>query len=425
MDSSAKSSEKSSAKRERQEKSNTLFEMQVSLIKSKMKVQNFIFSLIPQGKPTLFTGVGSSEQLCENIVGFGHRRVLIVTDEILVKLGVLDSMKKVFEENNVEVVVFDGVEPDPTYAVVDKGTEVFLNKKCDAVLAVGGGSSIDAAKVIALAAANKTTNSLKLAGNYKSRRFPKPLYAVPTTAGTGSEVTLAAVISHPKTHVKLPIADHRTLPLAAAIDPEIMKGMPPPITAATGMDALTHAVESFIATTSTRFTERYARSAVRAIFEYLPKAYEKGDDLEAREAMGMASFNAGYAFTKTLVGYVHGIAHHFGSVYGTPHGLANALLLPHVLEFSKDAVEERLAILAEDIGVAKDTMSIEQKAQAFIDSVYELEDRVGVPKSLEALKKEDIPKIAKAALKETHAQYAVPKYMDQKSCEHLIEKLLP
>lgn len=410
-----------------------LFNLQVSAIKSRMKVQNFLFSLIPQGKPTLFTGEGASETLCENIAGFGHKKILIVTDKVLVKLGTLDGIIKVLTDKGVGVVLFDEVEPDPSYKIVDAGTATFLKEQCDAVLAVGGGSSIDAAKVIALAAANRTKNSIKLAGVYRARRFPKPLYAAPTTAGTGSEVTLAAVISHPETHVKMPVVDHRTLPLAAALDPLLMKGMPPHITAATGMDALTHAIESYIATTSNRNTELYSRSAVKAIFTALPTAYENGNDLAAREMMAMASFNAGYAFTKTLVGYVHGIAHHFGSFYGTPHGLANALLLPYVLEFSKDAVEEKLAILARDIDLdkkdlgknTKKKLSNEALAQAFIDEVYILRKRVGIPDVLDKLKKEDIKNIASEALKETHAQYAVPKYMDLPTCEALIEKLLP
>lgn len=402
-----------------------LHDIEISIMKSRMKVQSFLFSLIPQGKPTLFVGANSSEQLCENIAGFGHKKVLIVTDAILHKLGVLKGMQKVFEQQGLEYCVFDGVEPDPTYDVVDEGLAMYRSEQCDAVLAVGGGSSIDAAKVIALAAANKTKRSIKLAGVYRSRKSPRPFYAVPSTAGTGSEVTLAAVISHPKTHIKLPVVDHRTLPLAAALDPIIMKGMPPHITAATGMDALTHAVESFIATTSNRNTELYARSAVKAIFTYLPRAYDKGDDLEAREAMAMASFNAGYAFTQTLVGYVHGIAHHLGSTYGTPHGLANALMLPHVLEFSKDAIEDRLAELAREIGLGEENTSDEDLAQAFINEVFALRHKLGLPSTLEKMKKSDIRNIAKEALKETHAQYAVPKYMDQSTCEALLENLLP
>jgi alcohol dehydrogenase class IV len=401
-----------------------LFDLQVSLIKYKMRTQSLLFSLIPQGKPTLFSGPGSSVSLCENVVSFGHKKVFFVTDEILVKLGVLDNLQKVFTDSGVEFVVFDGVQPDPTYTIVDKGVELFVKEKCDAVLAVGGGSSIDAAKVIALAVGNRVSDSIKLAGVYRGRRFPKPLYAIPTTAGTGSEVTLAAVISHPETHVKMPVVDHRTLPIAAALDPEIMKGMPPHITSATGMDALTHAIESFLAVSSNRNAEIYSRSAIKSIFEALPEAYENGGNLKAREKMAMASFNAGYAFTKTLVGYVHGIAHQLGSVYGTPHGLANALLLPHVLEFSKDAVESRLADLANEIGVANESDSEQQQAQAFIDAVNNLSRKVGVPETLEALKSEDIEKIAKASLKETHASYAVPKYMDQKTCEALISKLL-
>lgn len=402
-----------------------IFEFQVTLIKSRMKVQNFLFSLIPQGKPTLFTGIASSERLCAFISRFGHKKVLFVTDSMLNQLGVLDAMKERFQACGVEYVVFDGVEPDPTYAVVDEGVKLYRKENCDAVLAVGGGSSIDAAKAMALAISNKLDRSIKLAGVYRARKNPVPLYAVPTTAGTGSEVTLAAVISHPKTHVKMPIADHRTLPIAAALDPEIMKGMPPPITAATGMDALTHAIESFISTTSNRHTELYSRAAIRDIFEYLPKAYAQGDDLVAREAMAMASFNAGYAFTKTLVGYVHGIAHQLGAWYGTPHGLANALVLPHVLWFSKDAVEEKFANLAKEIGVAENKNTSAKNAKAFIVAVEALMEKVAVPRTLPALKRDDITDIAKAALKETHASYAVPKYMKLEDCVQLLEKLLP
>ncbi len=402
-----------------------LNDLQISMIKSRQRVQSFLFALIPQGKPTLFVGAGSSEQLCENIAGFGHQKVLFVTDEILNQLGVLEGMQAVFESKGVEWAVFDGVEPDPTYDVVDAGTKMYMMEKCDAILAVGGGSSIDAAKVIALAAGNRAKKSIKIAGVYRARKTPRPLYAIPSTAGTGSEVTLAAVISDPDTHIKLPVVDHRTLPLAAALDPVIMRGMPPHITAATGMDALTHAIESFIATTSNRSTEHYSRSAVRAIFNSLETAYNSGEDLAAREEMAMASFNAGYAFTQTLVGYVHGIAHHLGSTYGTPHGLANALVLPHVLEFSKDKVEERLADLAREIGVANEGDSVEDQAQAFIDAVYELRANIGIPSTLEALRPKDIKNIAKAALKETHAQYSVPKYMDRKTCEKLLENLLP
>lgn len=402
-----------------------LFELQVRLIKSRMSVQNLLFSLIPQGKPTLFTGVGASKQLCENIAHFGHKKVMIVSDEVLHKLGVLEPIQEALDRVGVESVIFDAVKPDPDFTVVDEGSVFFNKHNCDAVLAVGGGSSIDAAKAIALAVGNRVKKSIKLAGVYRARRAPKPLYAIPTTAGTGSEVTLAAVISHPETHAKMPIADHRTLPLAAALDPEIMKGMPPHITAATGMDALTHAIEAYLATTANRKTDLYARAAVSMIFENLPKAYHKGNDLKAREQMAMASFNAGYAFTHTLVGYVHGIAHQLGSKYGTPHGLANALVLPHVLEFSKDQVEQRLAELAQEVNLGKKSQSNEKLAQQFIDRVYELRKEVGIPSTLKDLQEKDIPELAKAALKETHSTYAVPKYMDQKTCELLIAKLLP
>jgi alcohol dehydrogenase len=292
---------------------------------------------------------------------------------------------------------------------------------CEAVLAIGGGSPMDAAKVISAAATNDRPLA-RLEGLMKVRKAPMPLYALPTTAGTGSEVTLAAVVSDTDTHTKKFFVDPKLIPLMTALDPELMLGLPAPITAATGMDALTHAVESYIAKTSTDQTERYAVAAVRLIFENLPKVYADGSDVEARKAMALASYYAGFAFTRTSVGYVHAIAHHFGAFYGTPHGLANAIVLPHVLEFSADAAAGRLAALARAIGL--DAADDAAGARAFIDAVRGLEEVVGIPSTLDALRREDIERIATGALAEAHANYPVPRYMSEQECQAMLARML-
>ncbi|MBV1878284.1 MAG: iron-containing alcohol dehydrogenase [Pseudomonadales bacterium] len=396
-----------------------------ALIKIRLTIMKFFYGFIPQHKPVLFTGKDASIQLCENMAYFGHKKVLIVTDTILLELGLLTNITRSLQSSGIEVSIYADVLPNPTYAMVEAGVAIFIQNDCDTILAIGGGSPIDTAKAIILAACNPDKKPIQLAGAYKSRGKPKPIYTIPTTAGTGSEVTLAAVISHPDSHKKMPIADHRTLPVAAAIDPQLMAGMPPHVTAATGLDALTHAIESFISTAATPATNHYSRAAIKMIFQYLPLAYADGNHLKAREAMGLASFYAGYAFTQTLLGYVHGIAHQFGGLYNTPHGLANALVLPHILDYSKDQTIPQLAELARCCEMGDSDSSELILAQRFIDQVYKLRKTVGIPETLDQLKEEDIEEIAKAALKEAHSAYFVPRFMDLPSCISIIRKLLP
>ena len=286
-----------------------------------VRISIIFMKLLPDKMPVTFTGPNSSHILCKTISQNGLSRVLLVTDAMLVEIGLVEPLVSVLDQAGVECIVYSGVEPDPTFEHVEAGLALYRNEGCDCVLAVGGGSSMDAAKVIAAAAAN-AGSIRKLEGMMKVKQAPVPLYAIPTTAGTGSEVTLAAVISEPDTHAKRFFVDPKLLPRMAALDPCLMTGLPKPITAATGMDALTHAIESYLSLTHTPMTEAYAEIAVRLVFGNLPTAYADGDDLDAREAMALASYYAGLAFTRTGVGYVHAIAHTFGAYYGTPHGLA-------------------------------------------------------------------------------------------------------
>ncbi len=377
--------------------------------------------LMPDKIPLTFVGAGASAQLCESIAQMGIDRVLIVTDAMLVKIGLVDVVTKAMQAAGLSWSVYDGVEPDPTFTQVDAGLGQLKKEGCAAVVAVGGGSSMDAAKaIVARATNNKSIEQLE--GWFKIKQTPLPLFAIPTTAGTGSEVTIVAVVSDPQTHAKKFLVDPKLLPVMAALDPDMMTGLPPHITAATGMDALTHAVESYLSRTATRHTEEYSIAAVRMIFSNLPTAFRNGNDVGARKAMALASYYAGVAFTRANVGYVHAIAHTFGAYYGTPHGLANAIVLPHVLEFSKAPARKRLARLAEAIGLEGGGDA--DKADKFIAAVRQLKSEVEIAETLDAAKREDVVAIAEQALAEAYLTYPVPRYMEQQQCEDLLNKMV-
>lgn len=380
-----------------------------------------LMKLLPDKVPVTFVGTEASRELCESISHGYSGKVLIVTDATLVAIGLVDRITASLDRVGLRWSIYSGVEPDPTLAHVEAGSVQLEREGCQLVLAVGGGSSMDAAKLIAAMATNPGPAD-KLEGIMKVKRVPLPLFAIPTTAGTGSEVTLAAVVSDTQTHAKKFFTDPKLIPLMTALDPSLMVGLPAPITAATGMDALTHAVESFLSRTSTEATETYAKIAVRLIFGHLKTACTDGKNLESRKAMALASYYAGLAFTRTSVGYVHAIAHTFGAYYRTPHGLANAIALPHVLEFSKQAAEARLARLAEVIGC--EGASDREKAARFIDAVRDLMSKIGIPATLDSLLTSDITPIARQALAEAHLNYPVPRYMNQAQCEMLLRGIL-
>ena len=378
--------------------------------------------LIAIPRPTTFVGAGSAARLCGSIGLFGLRRTLIVTDGVLVKLGLVEPLRRSLAAQGVEVAVHEGITPDPTYDVLQHGYEAAQAHRCDSILAVGGGSVIDAAKVIdAMVVSGKAP--AKLVGLLKVGKPMLPLFAVPTTAGTGSEVTVAAVVTDPVKHEKAAIIDPKLVPSATALDPLMMKGMPKAVTAATGMDAMTHAIEAYTNRWPHPDTAFYAISAVRMIFANLPRAFAHGEDLEARESMAVAANYAGLAFTKAYVGYVHAFSHQIGGMYGVPHGQANAILLPYVLDFLKDAphARRRLADLAVAIGAGSPSEPQDLLAQRFVDRVRELNRAIGIPDKLEAMKAPDIGEIARAAMVEAHRDYPVPKNMSLGEAEALMQ----
>lgn len=371
--------------------------------------------LLPDRAPITFVGPTSVGELAGAMQGTGVGRVLVVTDSVLREIGIVERVTAAVTDVGIDIAIYDGVTPDPTFTQVEAGLAIYHSQRCDGVLAIGGGSPIDAAKVIAAAATNGD-NPYKLAGKFRVRKQPAPLFAVPTTAGTGSEVTVAAVISDEDTHLKTFVLDPKILPSMAALDPTLMTGLPTHITAATGMDALTHAIESYISKAANPQTMGYATTSVRLVFEHLRNAVSDPENIDARTGMALASYYGGLAFTRTSVGYVHAIAHNLGAKYGTPHGLANALALPHVLEFSEGESRDRLAELGALVGVDGST--------AFIAAVRGLAADIGIPTTLDDLQADDIDELADLALAEAFLDYPVPKYMSKDDCIGVISKLL-
>ncbi len=388
-----------------------------------MKAAGVVTGLLPIPQPILLVGAGSSARLGEALAGFGHRRILVVTDPMVAKLGLLKPLTAALKAAGAAFVIFDEVTPDAPIPVIERGVQAFRRRGCDAVVGFGGGSPMDAAKIIAYAAANDA-HPFKLAGYFKGLRSPAPIYAVPTTAGTGSEVTVAAVMSDPGEGRKLVVADTRLVPTMAALDPSLMTGLPKEVTAATGMDALTHAVEAFIGKWATEATDRWAIAAVGLVYANLRTACASPRNLQARERMALAATYAGLAFTRANVGYVHAIAHQLGGRYHTPHGLANAIVLPHVLEAMAPAAAKRLAKLALAAKVGKEGEKPAALAKKFIASVVAMNKAIGIPATLEALREEDIPALAKAACWEADTNYPVPKYLSPRHVEALLANLV-
>lgn len=373
-------------------------------------------------KPTIFMSRGSSVKLCESVSQFGLKKVLIVTDSALHKLGLLDEIIATLSTSSMTYSLFTDVLPDPTFKVVEEGLKRYRSDNCDCVLAVGGGSSIDAAKVIALAASNDVSPR-QLVGILKGKKPSVPFFAIPTTAGTGSEATIGAVISDTLTHKKELVIDTKIVPLVAALDPDLMKGLPPAITAATGMDALTHLMEAYLSGMANEESDYYARSGIQMIFENLPLVYKRGSTIKAREKMALASYYGGLTINIAGLGYVHAFAHQLGAKYGLAHGEANAKVLPYVLEFNKEACAGRMAELARTLKLGADNESDKLLASKLIQAVKSLILELNISPIIPQVKKDDYSEIIQHAFKEANSTYAVAKYMSYDEAEELLDNI--
>ena len=375
-------------------------------------------------EPTLLEGEGAVLKLPSFIKSKGISNVLVVTDKGLMSLHLLDPLFKQLEKEGLSYSVFDGVQPNPTIQNIEDCKDLYIKNNCQGIIAFGGGSPMDCAKAAGARVTNPKKSVKKMRGYLKIKHKLPPFFAVPTTAGTGSETTLAAVVTDPTTHEKNAICDGKLRPKYAVLDPVLTIGLPPHITSTTGMDALTHAVEAYIGKSNVKSTIRYAEDATKLIHENLEKAYQNGKDIEARSNMLKASFLAGSAFTRAFVGYVHSIAHNLGGMYGTPHGLANAVILPYVLKWYGKSVYKPLSRLADLIGITNESMTKEEKAKAFINEIERMNISMNIPSKFDFIKEEDIPTLVKRALKEGNPGYPVPKIMKPKDCEQVIRSLM-
>ncbi|MDO8252854.1 MAG: L-threonine dehydrogenase [Rhodoferax sp.] len=346
-------------------------------------------------------GAGCLQEAVLAIRDHGFRKALIVTDTVLSKLGVAARIQSLLAAQEIQSVVFDGTQPNPTVANVRAGLAQLKEHQCDFVISLGGGSPHDCAKGIALCAANGGQIS-DYEGVDRSAKPQLPLVAINTTAGTASEMTRFCIITDEVRHIKMAIVDRNVTPIMSVNDPELMLAKPKGLTAATGMDALTHAVEAYVSTAATPITDACALKAVELISRNLRTAVSHGDNLQAREQMAYAQFLAGMAFNNASLGYVHAMAHQLGGFYDLPHGVCNALLLPHVEAFNVQTSAARLSDVARAMGVAVEGMDAATGAQACIAAIRRLSVDVGIPACLADLgvKEKDIPMLAANALKD-------------------------
>lgn len=378
--------------------------------------------LLPYRRPEQ---VGDVARLPALLAARGCQSVLVVTSPSVVKLAGTQRLLSALDGAGVSRSVYDRTVPNPTTDTVEEALALYREGGCQAIIGIGGGSSLDCAKAVGVRVARPGTPLSKLGGVLKVRKRLPPLAAVPTTAGTGSETTIAAVITDAATRDKYAISDFPLIPDYAVLDPQMTVTLPPHLTASTGMDALTHAVEAFIGRSTTSGTREDALAAVNLIFENLERAYRDGSDLEARRAMLTASFRAGCAFTKSYVGYVHAVAHSLGGAYNVAHGYANAVILPVMLRAYGPAVYPKLAQLAGAAGLSKPGMDAREGALAFIGGVEALNARCGIGRTIPELRREDIPALARHAAREANPLYPVPVLMDAEELERIYGRLLP
>lgn len=373
----------------------------------------FATKFLPWRMPELLEGENSILKLPALIKSKGIERIFIVTDEGIVAIGLLEPLLQGLQTEGIQFTVYDKTVPNPTITNIEDAYAMYRIHDCQAIIAIGGGSPIDCAKGVGARVARPTMQITEMRGQLKIRKEMPLFFAIPTTAGTGSEGTLATVVSNSVTHEKYALLDPVLIPHYAVLDPLLTVKMPPHITAATGMDALTHAVEAYIGKSNTEETREYSREAVTLIFDNLYEAYENGENIEARANMQRASYLAGLAFTRAYVGYVHAIAHTLGGFYNIPHGIANAIILPYVLEFYGATVYKPLAELADLVGLGAPADSDEQKAKQFIEAIKQLNRDMNIPTKVSGIINRDVPIMVERALKEANPLYPVPKIMNK------------
>lgn len=384
------------------------------------KIFRAALPFLPYRNPRIIPSVAGIGDVCKkkNIDS-----VMIVTDQGIRALGLTKFLEKNLEERGISYCIYDRTVANPTIWNVEEARELYLKEGAQAIIAFGGGSSMDCAKAAGARIVKPKQSIHQMKGLLKVHKKLPLLIAVPTTAGTGSETTLAAVITDSEKRHKYPINDFSLIPRYAVLDYHETTGLPRQITATTGMDALTHAVEAYIGGSTTKETRQMAEEAVHLVYQYLKAAYDDGQDKEARSGMLKAAYCAGVAFTKSYVGYVHAVAHSLGGQYGTPHGLANAVTLPIVLKIYGPACEKKLARLAKNAGVVDRKMKDQEAALRFVDWIVQMNDSMEIPRHLPEICEEDIPVMARHADQEANPLYPVPMLMNRRELEEIYYKV--
>ena len=372
-----------------------------------------LIKLMPWRKPELLQFENGAAGLASFVKSKGIEKVLVVTDGNLMKLGLCAPMLEAMEKEGVKAAVYDKVVANPTIDNVEAALALYNESGAQGIIAFGGGSPMDCAKGVGARVARPKKSIPKMKGILKVVKKMPPFFAIPTTSGTGSETTLAAVITdttNPEHHLKYAIQDFPLIPHYAVLDPSLTAGLPQKVTSTTGMDALCHAIEAYIGNSNTKETRQKAEEAIKLIFTYLKRAYDDGKDMEARKNMQTAAFNAGVAFTRAYVGNVHAMGHAMGAKYNTPHGLAMAVILPHMLDFYGEKIYKKLAKLADVVGITGADEA--EKAKAFIKAVKDMNAYMQIPENFGGIiKKEDAVDMSEAAYKEANPLYPVPVMM--------------
>lgn len=388
------------------------------------KVFKVAMCLMDWSEPEVIEGSGAIKRLPKLVKSKNIKKVMVVTGKRHTKLHLLDSLYESLEAEGIEYVVFDNVQPNPTIPNIEDARKTYIENNCEGIIACGGGSPMDCAKAAGARIVKPNQSVRKMRGQLKVHKKLPPFFAVPTTAGSGSEVTVAAVVTDPETHEKNAINDSCLRPKYAVLDPDLTLDLPPQITSTTGMDALTHAVEAYIGKSNVKSTLEYSEKATKLIFDNLEVVYKDGKNVEARANMLKGSYYAGLAFTRAYVGYVHAIAHNIGGIYGTPHGLANAVILPYVLEYYGESAYPQLAKLADIAGITSADMTVAEKGKKFIEQIKQMNKNMDIPDKFDMIEEKDIPTLVKRALKEANPLYPVPKIMDEEDCERVIRSLM-
>lgn len=390
------------------------------------RIRQFGFSafmyLAPLRQAKVIQGAGSIYKIPEMIKKSGKKKVLVVTTPGFIRRGSLQKFFQTFEKEQIEYTVFSKVQPDPTTDCIEEAAAMYQENHCEGIVAVGGGSVIDCSKALGARIARPEKNLKQMQGLLKVMRRIPDIYAVPTTAGTGSEATAGAVITDGKSHYKFTVLDLCLVPKYAVLDPELTLPLPPAITAVTGMDALTHAVEAYTNCFCFLKTRKTAEEAVKLVYENLLLAYEDGNNLKARENLLLASYYAGMAINSDFIGYVHAIAHGIGGLYGVTHGKANAVVMPYVMEAFGKKAEKKLAKLAETVGMT--AKNDKERAAAFIASIREMNGKLGIGAKIEELRKEDFEELASRAVREGNPTYPVPVIWEKSDFLAVMEKIV-